>query len=54
MLLEPQAEGRFLLTARIGDESRHEVTAEVPDAAMATMLNLGDIFELIMDGLVVF
>jgi hypothetical protein len=34
----------------IGDQSGHQINHEIGDAVVASVLNLGDVFELVMDG----
>ena len=45
-----KVEGRFLGLVTVGDEAAEEIDEEVDGAAMARVLNLGDVFELIEDG----
>jgi hypothetical protein len=44
------AQGRLFGLVTVGDEARHEVYQEVDRAAMASMLDLTDVFELLVDG----
>ena len=41
---------RFVWGEAIGDDARHEVDHEVGDGAMAGMLDLTQVFQLVKDG----
>jgi hypothetical protein len=44
-----KVKGRFFLLIGIRDESSEQVDQKIEDAAMAGMLNLSDVFELVID-----
>jgi hypothetical protein len=46
-----QSEGRFLGLIAIGNQSGDQVDQGVDQATVAGMLDLADVFELIIDGL---
>jgi hypothetical protein len=50
-LREPDIKGGFLLAERISHQPGNQIDKEVERAAMAGMLDLGDVFELVIDGL---
>lgn len=48
---EIKGKGRFGRLMRVGDETTNEIDHEVGHTAMTGMFDLGDILELINDGL---
>jgi hypothetical protein len=44
-----QMQRRFLFPERVSDQTRDQIDEEIVDAAMARMLNLRNVFELVID-----